>query len=75
MPDDALAGETMQLAKQIASAPPFALRLVKRSLNRTLDAQGFKVALNAHFDTHQLSHRTSEYEAVIQRGVDGAIRK
>lgn len=59
---------TMELAQEIASAAPFALRLTKRSLNRTADMQGFRSALDAHFDTHQLSHATSETAAIKQGG-------
>lgn len=74
-PDDQLADAAMALAQQIAKAPPFGMRLTKRSLNRTFDAQGFRTALAAHFDTHQLSHRTEEYAAVRRKGIDGALAK
>lgn len=60
--------ETQALAERIAAAPPFALRLVKRSLNRTLDMQGFRNALSAHFDSHQLSHVTAEYARQRESG-------
>jgi enoyl-CoA hydratase len=73
--DAQLEQETLALARRVAEAPPFALRLMKRSLNRTLDAQGFRTALQAHFDTHQLSHRTSEYEAKRDAGLDAALRR
>jgi enoyl-CoA hydratase len=63
-----LEAATMKLAQQIAKAPPFALRLVKRSLNRGFDMQGFRNALEAHFDTHQLSHMTKEYSDLNYRG-------
>ena len=46
----------MALAEQIAKAPPFSLKLTKRSINRAQDMQGFRVAAEATFDTHQLSH-------------------
>jgi len=75
VPDAELADATMALAQQVAKAKPFALQLTKRSLNRSFDAQGFRNALNAHFDTHQLSHRTEEYMAVRRAGLDGALRK
>lgn len=70
VPTKRLAEETHSLAEDVAAAAPFALRLIKRSLNRTMDAQGFRTALSAHFDTHQLSHRTDEYMAVRNAGVD-----
>src|SRR5690554_2554170 len=41
VPTEELRRETMQLAQRMADAPPFALRLMKRSLNRSLDMQGF----------------------------------
>jgi enoyl-CoA hydratase len=64
----------LELARRIAEAPPFALRLVKRSLNRSLDAQGFRSALDSHFDTHQLSHQTEEYRSLATgRDLEGAI--
>ncbi len=65
----------MELANTIAAAPPFGMRLVKRALNRTWDAQGFKVALSAHFDMHQLSHVTQEFQEHLKRGLDTTIKK
>lgn len=65
---------TLSLARTVAAAPPFGLRLVKRSLNRTWDAQGMKVALSAHFDGHQLSHVTQEFQENLRRGLDSTIK-
>lgn len=75
VPTEELRRETMQLAQRMADAPPFALRLMKRSLNRSLDMQGFRNSLNAHFDTHQLSHMSSEFAAVRDRGLAAAIQR
>ncbi|AYJ85443.1 enoyl-CoA hydratase (plasmid) [Sphingomonas paeninsulae] len=69
-----LEAETLKLAEHIASAPPFGLRLIKRSLNRTLDAAGFRTALTAHFDAHQLSHVSAEYQRVWQERQDNAAK-
>lgn len=66
VPREALEQHTLELAHHIAAAPPFGLRLIKRSLNRTLDAQGFSTALDAHFDTHQLSHLSNEYQQIAE---------
>ena len=66
VPRAELEAETLALAQHIASAPPFGLSLIKRSLNRTRDAQGFRTALSAHFDAHQLSHVSAEYQRVWQ---------
>jgi len=65
---------TMQLAQRIAQAPPFGLRLVKRSLNRSLDAQGLRTALSAHFDAHQLSHVSEEFQRARDAGLAKAIQ-
>lgn len=66
---------TLALAQRIAEAPPFAIRLVKRSLNRSVDVQGMRHALSAHFETHQLSHVTEEYETTRKAGLANAIQK
>jgi enoyl-CoA hydratase len=58
---------TLALAQRIAMAPPFALRLTKRSLNRSADCQGLRNALQAHFDTHELAHNSAEFTAQLAR--------
>ena len=73
VPRERLEEETLALAQRIAQAPPFGLSLVKRSLNRTLDMQGFRTALAAHFDTHQLSHVSSEFATKREAGLAKAI--
>lgn len=65
VPRPFLERETMSLAAEIAKAPPFALKLIKRSLNRAEDLGGFRDAMNAHFDTHQLAHTSSESTRMI----------
>jgi enoyl-CoA hydratase len=75
VPEAELDDATLALARRIAQAPPFGLRLIKRSLNRTADAQGFRTALSAHFDTHQLSHLSEEFQAVRERGLARAIQR
>lgn len=75
VPRAELEARTFELAERIATAPPFALRLLKRSLNRSLEAQGFAVALAAHFDTHQLSHVSEAFKAARDKGLSSAIRK
>jgi len=75
VPDAELADAALALAQQIAKAPPFGLRLIKRSINRTLDAQGLRSALAAHFDTHQLSHLSDGFLTARDRGLASAIQK
>ena len=70
-----LDASAMELAQRIALAPPFALRLLKRSLNRSLDVQGLRQALSAHFDLHQLSHLSEEYQATRKAGLASVLRK
>lgn len=67
--------ETLAMASRIAAAPPFALQLLKRSLNRAEDAQGFRLALEAHFDAHQLTHVTNEFRAAGERSFSSALSK
>ena len=66
---------TLAMAQRIAQAPPFAIRLLKRSLNRSMDGQGMRQALTAHFDLHQLSHLSEEYQATRRAGLASAIAK
>lgn len=73
VPRTELEATTMALAGRIAAASPFALRLMKRSLNRTAEIQGFRAALDAHFDTHQLSHMGSDAQARLSGDLGKAI--
>lgn len=72
---DELAQATDAMAEQIARCDPFALKLVKRSINRGLDMQGLRSALNAHFDTHQLSHTSEGFRRSRERGLASAIQR
>lgn len=67
--------EALQLAQRIAKAPPFAVQLVKRSLNRSVDAAGMRQSLSAHFDLHQLSHMSDEYRKTNSGDLSSAIAK
>ena len=60
VPLDNLVEETMTLARQIAQMPAFALAMAKQSVNRTLEHQGQRTAMQAVFDMHQLAHAHSE---------------
>ena len=66
---------TLALANEIAKAPPFAIKLLKRSLNKTADMQGFRNAIQAHFDLHELSHTTHEYDRIRAGGLDATIAR
>jgi enoyl-CoA hydratase len=56
VPLDDLMDATMGLARRIAGQDPFALRMAKRAVNRTLDIQGFDAAVDHCFDLHHLGH-------------------
>jgi enoyl-CoA hydratase len=73
VPNDQLEDAALKLAHSIALAPTFAVQLVKRSLNRSMDASGMRQALSAHFDVHQLSHVTNEYKKTNSKGLSAAI--
>jgi enoyl-CoA hydratase len=65
---------TRSLAERIAAAPPVAIRMLKRSLNRTAEMQGFRNAIQAHFDTHLLSSSTQEFKDIGARGMDKSLQ-
>lgn len=68
-----LDGRTMEIAQRMAKAPPFAMRALKRSLNRTCDIQGFRNAIHAHFDIHEFTHMTSEFTQIRDAGMAKVI--
>lgn len=73
--NDKLDEETIAMAQRIAKAPPFALQILKKSLNRSVDVRGMRQALSAHFDVHQLSHVSEEYRRTKEAGLASAIQK
>lgn len=75
VPRKRLEAETTQLADTIANGYPFATKLVKRSLKRLADMQGFRTSLQSHFDTHQLSHVTEEYSRMREGGIATGINR
>jgi len=74
VPRAELEARTLQLAEHIAAAPPVAIRMLKRSLNRTADMQGFRNAIHAHFDTHLLSSSTQEFKDIGAKGMDKSLK-
>lgn len=74
VPSAELDDAVLELAGRIAQAPPFTLRLLKKSLNRTFDIMGRESALRAHFDTHQLSHFSDEAKELKASGRSHTIR-
>ncbi len=75
VPRERLDSAALELAQRVAQAPPFGISLIKRSLNRSMDVQGMRQALTAHFDLHQLSHLSEEYQATRKAGLASVIAK
>lgn len=75
VPREELEQATMELARRIAEAPPFGIRLMKKSINRLLDIQGFRNSIQAHFDTHQLSHESDTFRSATRKGISGTIQQ
>lgn len=59
--------ETLSMAHNIALMPPFTVKIIKNSVNRVLDIQGFENSINAHFDTHVMSHWTDEAQTEFEK--------
>ena len=56
VPRAELAERTLELAKEIATKPTFALKSVKQAVNAAEDAQGRPVAFQTAFAIHHLNH-------------------
>jgi enoyl-CoA hydratase len=67
---ESLEAETMSLAKKIAAHDPFALRMAKRSVNDTLDAQGQRQAIEIAFKNYMMTIPTR-----IESGTYGAAAR
>lgn len=74
-PRSELEAQTLAMATKIANAPPFAVRLTKRSLNRAAEAAGLRTVLSAHFETHQLTHVSDETRAIREGGSASLIAR
>lgn len=74
VPREELEKKTMELAQRISQMDPFALRMAKQAVNRTLDTQGQWTAMQAVFDMHHLAHcqarLTHEGNAISNMDVD-----
>ena len=70
---DELEVSTTELATSIAKAPPFAVQMVKRSIGRSQDIVGLGNSLEAHFDTHLLTHFTQEWQTTVGDRISDAL--
>lgn len=75
VPRRELESQTLALATRVANAPAFAAMMTKRSLNRSVEAAGFRTVLSAHFETHQLTHFTKETLALREGGSASLISR
>lgn len=67
VPIDQLEEETEDLANHIAKMPSFTVAMIKNSINRTMNLMGFNSSLDAHFDTHIMSHWTDEAQTHFEQ--------
>lgn len=67
VPSSDLENAALALAESIAARPSFGLRLAKESVNRSLDAQGQQVALDAALALHNLghAHNLRQFDSII----------
>ncbi len=65
---------TLALARRVARAPAFSTMILKRSINRAEDNAGYTASINAHFDTHQVSHVSQAANAVRNTGFSSSLK-
>ena len=61
VPRDQLEAETLALAAKIASRPSMGLKLAKMSVNQSVDAAGFPVALQSAFGLQHVGHAHNQW--------------
>lgn len=78
VPRDDLESFTLAMAEKIAAKPSFALKMVKESVNASIDSQGQTDAIDKAFLFHQLchAHNRAEFGGVLDpRGLPEAVLK
>lgn len=61
VPREDLEAETLALAERIASRPSMGLKLAKMSVNQSVDAMGFPVALQSAFGLQHVGHAHNQW--------------
>jgi len=61
VPRDQLEAETLALAKKVASRPSMGLKLAKMSVNQSVDAMGFPIALQSAFGLQHVGHAHNQW--------------
>lgn len=77
VPRAQLMEETLALAQRIARKPAFALKLVKKAINGSLDAQGRDIAMQNAYHLHQVAHahNLKLYDQLLDpSGLPAAVR-
>ncbi len=78
VPRAELASAALDMAVRIARKPAFALKLTKKAINGSLDAQGRDMAMQNAFHLHQLAHthNLKLFDQIIDpSGLPPAVRK
>ena len=75
VPLDRLDQATMELAQHIAKNPALGLKLAKRSINRTMDFQGLRNALEYNFLLHVFGHATNEFQEKLWKPLIEKVNK
>ena len=78
VPRAELMAATLEMAARIARKPAFALKLTKKAINGSLDAQGRDMAMQNAFHLHQLAHthNLKLFDQIIDpSGLPEAVRK
>ena len=74
VPLDELNAFTTAMATQIAQVPPVTLKLIKQSMNRSLDAMGQANSFSEHYVMHQFGHQTQEFKDFMANRSDSSVK-
>jgi enoyl-CoA hydratase len=75
VPKEKLEQATMELAQHIAKNPALGLKLCKRAVNRTMDYQGLRNALEYNFLFHVFGHATNEFQEKLWKPLISQVNK
>jgi enoyl-CoA hydratase len=75
VPAEELEEATMALAQQIAKEPALGLKLAKRAVNKTMDYQGLRAALDYTFLLHVFGHATRQHQEEVWKPLIDRVNK
>ena len=58
---------TLAMAGRISKVPPVALKLIKKSMNHSLDNMGQADSFRQHFTLHQFAHQSDEFKQFVSQ--------